>query len=186
MPDLPSCADRRIPPRSRADAIFWRRKMKIRDSVVFVTGANRGLGLALARAAVERGARKVYAGMRNPTDTEMPGVIQVRLDVTDAASISAAADRCTDTTLLINNAGIARLNSSTLDSSMTALSREIFETNYYGTILVSQAFAPVIAKKWWRRDHQHPVRRCMVLASNACGVFRLEICGMELYQCVAC
>jgi NAD(P)-dependent dehydrogenase (short-subunit alcohol dehydrogenase family) len=121
-------------------------KMKIQDSIVFITGANRGLGLAFAQEALRRGAKKVYAGVRTPVDANMPGVIQVKLDLTDAASINAAAMQCSDTTLLVNNAGIARLNSSTLDSSMIDLSREIFETNYYGTILVSQAFAPVLAK----------------------------------------
>jgi NAD(P)-dependent dehydrogenase (short-subunit alcohol dehydrogenase family) len=120
--------------------------MKIQDSIVFITGANRGLGLALVQEALRRGARKVYAGVRNPTDADLPGVIQVKLDVTDAASIRAAAEQCSDTTLLVNNAGIGRLNSSTLDSSMIDLSREIFETNYYGMILVSQAFAPALAK----------------------------------------
>src|SRR3546814_4235196 len=80
--------------------------MKIRDSVVFVTGANRGLGLAFAEESIKRGARKVYAGVRTPTGRDTPGVIEVKLDVTDPASVAAAAARCGDTTLLINNAGI--------------------------------------------------------------------------------
>jgi NAD(P)-dependent dehydrogenase (short-subunit alcohol dehydrogenase family) len=120
--------------------------MDIKDSVVFVTGANRGLGLAFAQAALKRGARKVYAGVRAPGKSQTPGIVQVRLDVTDPASIAQAAAQCGDTTLLVNNAGIARLNSSVLDASMVDLSREIFDTNYYGTILVSQVFAPVLAR----------------------------------------
>jgi NAD(P)-dependent dehydrogenase (short-subunit alcohol dehydrogenase family) len=120
--------------------------MKIQDSVVFISGANRGLGLAFAQQALQRGAKKVYAGVRTPTADTLPGIVQVQLDVTDAASVAAAAQQCGDTTVLVNNAGIARLNSSVLDSSMVDLSREIFETNYYGTILLSQAFAPVLAK----------------------------------------
>lgn len=48
--------------------------------------------------------------------------------------------------LLVNNAGIARLNGSVLDASMVDLSRVTFETNYYGAILLSQAFAPVLAR----------------------------------------
>jgi NAD(P)-dependent dehydrogenase (short-subunit alcohol dehydrogenase family) len=119
--------------------------MNLQDSVVFITGANRGLGLALAKEALQRGARKVYAGVRNPDGSDTPGIVQIRLDVTDAASVSAAAAQCADTTVLINNAGIARLNSSALEASMVELSREVFETNYYGTIQVSQAFAPILA-----------------------------------------
>ena len=119
--------------------------MKIQDSVVFISGANRGLGLAFAQEALKRGARKVYAGVRNPTSTNTPGIVQVELDVSDAASVAAAAAQCGDTTLLVNNAGIARLNSSVLDVPMINLSREIFETNYYGTIRLSQAFALTLA-----------------------------------------
>ena len=92
--------------------------MIIQDSVLFITGANRGLGLAFAEQALQRGARKIYAGVRKPTDESRPGIIQVGLDVTDHASIAEAANQCGDTTLLINNAGIARLTSSTLDPSM--------------------------------------------------------------------
>src|SRR3546814_2483239 len=91
------------------------------------------------------GARKVDAGVRTPTWRETPGVIEVKLDVTDPASVAAAAARCGDTTLLINNAGIVRLNADSLDPLMTDLSREIFETNYYGAIRACQIFAPVIA-----------------------------------------
>ena len=120
--------------------------MKIENSIVFISGANRGLGLAFAQEALKQGAKKVYAGVRNPTASDMPGIVQVRLDVTDPASVAAAAQQCGDTTLLINNAGIARLNTSVLDASMIDLSREIFETNYYGVILLSQAFAPVLAQ----------------------------------------
>ena len=116
------------------------------DSVVFITGATRGLGLAFAHEALRRGAKKVYAGVRSPTESDTPGIVQVRLDVTDPASIAAAATQCGDSTVLINNAGIARLTSSTLDSAMIDGAREIFETNFYGTILVSQAFAPILAK----------------------------------------
>lgn len=118
--------------------------MKIKDSVVFVTGANRGLGLAFVRELVARGAKKVYAGARNPVDIDLPGVVPVRIDVTDPASVTAAAAQCADTTLLINNAGIARVMGSTLDPALIGTAREIFETNFYGVILTTQAFAPVL------------------------------------------
>jgi NAD(P)-dependent dehydrogenase (short-subunit alcohol dehydrogenase family) len=120
--------------------------MKVQDAVVFVSGASRGLGLAFAHEALRRGARKVYAGVRSPTETNTPGIVQVKLDVTDPDSVAAAAAQCSDTTVLVNNAGIARLTSSTLDSAMIDVAREIFETNFYGTIRLSQAFAPILAK----------------------------------------
>lgn len=120
--------------------------MKTQDSVVFISGASRGLGLAFAHEALERGAKKVYAGVRSPTEAKTPGIVQVKLDVTDPASIAAAVTQCGDTTVLVNNAGIARFTSSTLDPATIDIAREVFETNYYGMILVSQAFAPILAK----------------------------------------
>ncbi|MDX0802706.1 SDR family oxidoreductase [Sinorhizobium medicae] len=120
--------------------------MMVQDSVLFITGASRGLGLAFAEEALRRGAKKVYSGVRHPTDVTKPGITQVKLDVTDRASIAEAVKQCGDTTLLVNNAGIARLTSSTLDPSMIEAAREIFETNYFGMIAVSQAFAPVLTR----------------------------------------
>ena len=79
--------------------------MNIQDSVAFLTGANRGLGLAFARELIARGAKTVYAGVRNPNGIDTPGLVPVKLDVTDPASVRATAARCSDVTLLINNAG---------------------------------------------------------------------------------
>ncbi|MGA7816926.1 NAD(P)H-binding protein, partial [Caballeronia sp.] len=62
--------------------------MKIEGAVVFVTGANRGLGLEFAKQALERGAWKVYAGARDPASVTLPGVVPVKLDVTDPASVA--------------------------------------------------------------------------------------------------
>ncbi|MBC7778811.1 MAG: SDR family oxidoreductase [Proteobacteria bacterium] len=119
--------------------------MDLHGSTAFVTGANRGLGLSLTRAVLARGARKVYAGTRTLGMKDIPGVVPIQLDVTDPRSIAAAASECADVTLLINNAGIARLMDSTLDPGWIGLAREIFETNFYGLVMASQAFAPVIA-----------------------------------------
>jgi NAD(P)-dependent dehydrogenase (short-subunit alcohol dehydrogenase family) len=80
--------------------------MRIRDSVAFVTGVNRGLGLAFAQVLLAAGARKVYAAARHPERITLDGVDRVRLDVTKSDSIAAAASECTDVNLLINNAGI--------------------------------------------------------------------------------
>ncbi|MEX3899914.1 SDR family oxidoreductase [Paraburkholderia sp. BR10954] len=118
--------------------------MKIEDSVVFVTGANRGLGLEFARQALQRGARKVYAGARDPASVTLPGVVPVKLDVTDPAAVAAAADAARDVTLLINNAGIARVGSLMDDGALDAL-RDHFETNVFGILALSRAFAGGLA-----------------------------------------
>jgi NAD(P)-dependent dehydrogenase (short-subunit alcohol dehydrogenase family) len=119
--------------------------MNIAGSVVFVTGASRGLGLAFARVALAQGASKVYAGVRDPATFDVPGLIPVKIDVTDNASVTAAAAQCGDTTLLINNAGIAVVQEGSLDARMVDLSRQMMETNCYGIVRTSQAFASILA-----------------------------------------
>ena len=118
--------------------------MLIKDAVIFITGANRGLGLAYARGALAAGAKKVYAAARDPASITLPGVIPVALDVTDAAQIAAAVKACGDVTLLINNAGISR-SSGFLSGAGFEAARAEFETNFFAPWALSQAFAPVLA-----------------------------------------
>ena len=118
--------------------------MTLDNATVLVTGANRGLGLAFARGALARGARKVYAGARDPANITLPGVEAIRLDVTSADDIAAAARECGDLTVLINNAGIATTGGFLADGSVEA-ARAQMETNYFGPMRLSQAFAPVLA-----------------------------------------
>ena len=122
--------------------------MILKDAVVFITGANRGLGLAFAKEALKRGARKVYAGMRNPESfgLAIPGLEPVRIDVTDPESILSASRACADATILVNNAGIVKLSESALTHELVAQSRDIFETNYYGVVQTTQAFVPVLRR----------------------------------------
>ena len=82
--------------------------MKIRDSVVFVTGAWRGIGLVFAQELLAAGALKVYAAARNPERIPLDGVTRIRLNVTNPNAVASAAIECPDVNLLINNAGIAR------------------------------------------------------------------------------
>lgn len=119
--------------------------MKIRDSVAFVTGANRGIGLEFARALVAAGARKVYAAARDPESISIDGVERVRLDVTQPEAIALAARRAADVTLLINNAGIA-LWTGFLGSDSVRAARSEMETNYFGPLELARAFAPILAK----------------------------------------
>jgi NAD(P)-dependent dehydrogenase (short-subunit alcohol dehydrogenase family) len=118
--------------------------MRVMDSVAFVTGANRGLGLAFAKALLTGGARKVYAAARDPASVTSPGAIPIRLDVANADEIAAAASEARDVDLLINNAGIAR-GTAFLGAHAVAAARAEMETNYFGPLLVSRAFAPVLA-----------------------------------------
>jgi NAD(P)-dependent dehydrogenase (short-subunit alcohol dehydrogenase family) len=117
--------------------------MHIQNAVVLITGANRGIGLAFARELLARGARKVYAAARDPATATLPGVQALQLDVTQPEQIAAAAQLATDVTLVINNAGIAQPGGFLAEGS-DAVTRRIFETNFFGVLNVSQAFAPVL------------------------------------------
>lgn len=118
--------------------------MQLDQAVVLVTGANRGLGLAFARQALAAGARKVYAGARDPASVTLPGVVPIQLDVGDPAQVARAAADCGDVTLVINNAGIAHMG-SLLEADSAESLRTMFDTNVLGLLRMSQAFAPVLA-----------------------------------------
>ena len=118
--------------------------MKIRDSVAFVTGANRGLGLAFAQELLAAGARKIYAAARNPKSITLNGVERVRLDVTEPETIAAAARKFTDVNLLVNNAGISHWKGFLAPDGIETARSEM-ETNYFGPLLLSRAFTPILA-----------------------------------------
>ncbi len=118
--------------------------MQLSNATVLITGANRGLGLAFARAALARGARKVYAAARDPSSVTLPGVVAIRLDVTKPEEIAAAARDYPDVTLLINNAGIAATGGFLAEDSLASAERH-FDTNVFGPMRLTQAFAPVLA-----------------------------------------
>jgi len=114
--------------------------MKISNTVALVTGANRGIGLAFTRELLARGARKVYAGARNPSTIKQPGVEAVRLGVTKPEQIMAAVARAGDVALLINNAGVGH-EGGFLAHDSEALARLQLETNFFGILRMSKAFA---------------------------------------------
>jgi len=118
--------------------------MKIHGSVALVTGANRGLGRVYARELVKRGAAKVYGAARDPAGVSEAGVTPIALDVTDAERVAQVATQCADVSLLVNNAGVMKastfINAPNLDAARLEM-----ETNYFGTLSMCRAFAPVLA-----------------------------------------
>src|SRR5246127_5106898 len=115
--------------------------MKIADSTVLVTGANRGIGKALVEEALSRGAKRVYAGGRQPFAHTDRRVTPIILDVTDARQIRAAVEKVGALDILINNAGISVQNEL---SDRAALER-LLAVNLFGTYDVTQAFLPVLS-----------------------------------------
>ena len=115
----------------------------ITDAVVLVTGANGGLGQEFVRQALARGAATVYASARTPRDWDDERVVPLVLDVTDQASVDAAARAAADVTIVVNNAGIGG-SGPLLETDVEEVER-VFATNVFGALRVAKAFAPHIA-----------------------------------------
>ncbi|OBK25218.1 short-chain dehydrogenase [Mycobacterium asiaticum] len=118
--------------------------VSIQGSTAVVTGGQRGLGKAIVDELLRRGVAKVYATARVPRPNDDPRVVSVALDVTDANSVAALADRASDAQIVINNAGVAG-GHSLLESNLEEI-RAVFEINYFGALRVAQVFAPILAR----------------------------------------
>jgi NAD(P)-dependent dehydrogenase (short-subunit alcohol dehydrogenase family) len=120
--------------------------MNLTDSVALVTGANRGLGARLVTELLGAGAARVYAASRaagaSPGDDAR--VVPLALDVTDPASIAAAAEAAPDVTVLVNNAGVLAFGSA-LDGDLAGFGRDL-DTNYLGMLRVTRALAPALER----------------------------------------
>lgn len=114
----------------------------IADKTVLVTGANRGLGLALVDAALSRGAKRVYAASRRPMVVADARVTPVMLDVTDSRQIDAAVPLVAELDLLVNNAGVSVPDDL---SDRSSFERHL-AVNLFGTLDVTQAFLPLLTR----------------------------------------
>ncbi|KQO05402.1 short-chain dehydrogenase [Agreia sp. Leaf244] len=116
--------------------------MELHGSTALVTGANRGIGRHFAIELIDRGA-KVYATARRPELVDVPGAIVLKLDITDEASVRAAADAAEDVNVLINNAA-STVGGNLVTGDLSSI-RATMDSSYYGTLHMIRAFAPVLA-----------------------------------------
>lgn len=123
--------------------------MQIQGAIALVTGANGGIGQYYIQGLLAAGANRIYAGARNPDSlkdiagVDRDRIIPISLDITDEASVQAAAETYRDVTLLINNAGVGFNQRFTADASFDKMRSEI-EVNYLGSLRMCLAFAPIL------------------------------------------
>lgn len=115
---------------------------RIADGTVLVTGGNRGIGQALVEEALRRGAKRVYAGTRQPLAHSDGRVTPLTLDVTNAAQTQDAVERVASLDILINNAGVAMYD----DLSDRSVLEQHLAVNLFGTYGVTQAFLPLLTR----------------------------------------
>lgn len=120
----------------------------VQGSVAIVSGGNRGIGRSFVEELSAGGATKVYCGARTladvPPDLLRNGIVPVQLDITDPRSVAVAAAACADVTVVINNAGLHGRDRLVLAADPD-MARQEMEVNYFGTLDMIRAFAPVLA-----------------------------------------
>ncbi|WP_169513437.1 SDR family oxidoreductase [Flexithrix dorotheae] len=119
----------------------------MKDKVILITGANRGIGKSLVKSSLEKGAGKIYATSRDLS--KMPDfgderVVPLALEITDNTQILKVAEQTKDVEVLINNAGILS-QGNILEGEISAVKNDM-NVNYYGTISMMRAFAPILEK----------------------------------------
>ncbi len=125
--------------------------MRIEEATALVTGANRGIGREITEALLERGAKKVYAGVRRPDSVadlaERHGnrLLPLKLDITAAQDVASAAEQAGDVNLLVNNAGVL-YHTTGLGEDELEKARSEMEVNYFGLLRMARAFAPVLQR----------------------------------------
>jgi 2-keto-3-deoxy-L-rhamnonate aldolase RhmA/NAD(P)-dependent dehydrogenase (short-subunit alcohol dehydrogenase family) len=127
------------------------RKTSIKGAVALVSGTNRGIGPAIVKALLAAGAAKIYCGARDPRTiakliaTSPRKLVPIELDVTKPAQVKSAAKTCADTTILVNNAGV-NFNTPLIAIEGMENARAEMEVNYFGTLAMCRAFAPILKK----------------------------------------
>ncbi len=122
---------------------------KIEGTIALITGANRGIGRAIAEALLDRGAAKVYAGARKSESLEELAqssdgrMVPVQLDVTDDEHVSAAVAAASDLRMLVNNAGVALVPDISAEDAMSKARREM-DVNFFAPLELSRRLAPVL------------------------------------------
>lgn len=119
----------------------------LKDKVILITGANRGIGKSLVKASLEKGVKKIYATARDVSsipDFRDERVVKLALDITDTAQILNLVEKTKDVEVLINNAGVLS-QGTVLEGELNGMQKDM-NVNYFATINMMRAFVPLLEK----------------------------------------
>lgn len=117
----------------------------VAGATVVVTGGQQGLGKSIVDELLARGAAKVYSTSRRPGTAADPRVVVVQADVTNGDDVARLAEVAADATIVVNNAGV--LGGHSLAADDLDEIRSVLETNFFGALRVTRAFAPLLANR---------------------------------------
>ncbi len=122
--------------------------MNLDNKIIFVSGANRGIGKSIVESLLQQPVKKIYAAARDVKglpDFNDARVVPVKLDITDCSQIQNAVEQAKDVDVLINNAGVASIT-GVIAGELDLLKHDM-NVNYFGTLNMIRAFVPVLESK---------------------------------------
>lgn len=150
--------------------------MQWSQTTALVTGANRGIGLALVEALIARGVKRIYLGGRDPVALAQTiqqlapsrsELIAIPLDVTSATDIANASRDIHHLDILINNAGIAN-SSGFIQQESGDIAQQEMATNYFGPVNLTRALLPQL---------QNSSQAAIVNISSIAGIANMPLLG---------
>lgn len=125
--------------------------MKLNNKTILITGADGGIGTAIIEELIKKNVKKIYATglnlerLKNKFEKLGDKIVSLELDITNSESIQNCAEKCSDTEILINNAGV-EFKVPFLEEKAGQAALFEMKVNYIGVIEMINSFLPNLLK----------------------------------------